>query len=373
MSEFSLVPERQLVFSPGLAATIGLEEAILAQHLQQLFDAGVPQLREGCAWLRVERDYLQRTLPFWSAGDLQRIVGSLADKGVLLVQSGPLHSTDHLLFAFNRGPQGSRPAQAEPPPPAARRGAQRLPADWSPSEDMLQLLGLNHNIPREFALQQLEDFILYWQERGEAAHAWENKFRQHVLGRWRRHQQQAAEAFEVPEALPLDRYWRPSADALEILERGGIERGFVESAIPEFVLYWRERGAPKEINSRFVQHVRLQWHRVSNSLGQRGEPSPIEADWYPCEDVFDILQMSHIDLEFARNLLPEFIVYWRDSGQAHASWNTKFLQHVKHQWARRHQMEQTGRQHGGHQGADFAGRTRDRSIEQDLTDTSWAD
>ncbi|MFT7177627.1 MAG: hypothetical protein ACJAUG_003642, partial [Halioglobus sp.] len=35
MSESSLVPERQLVFSPGLAATIGLEEAILLQHLQE--------------------------------------------------------------------------------------------------------------------------------------------------------------------------------------------------------------------------------------------------------------------------------------------------------------------------------------------------
>ena len=38
MSESSLVPERQLVFSPGLAATIGLEEAILLQHLQLQFD-----------------------------------------------------------------------------------------------------------------------------------------------------------------------------------------------------------------------------------------------------------------------------------------------------------------------------------------------
>ena len=34
MSNSSLVPERQLVFSPGLAATIGLEESILLQHLQ---------------------------------------------------------------------------------------------------------------------------------------------------------------------------------------------------------------------------------------------------------------------------------------------------------------------------------------------------
>ena len=38
MSESSLIPERQLSFSPGLAATIGLEETILLQHLRALFD-----------------------------------------------------------------------------------------------------------------------------------------------------------------------------------------------------------------------------------------------------------------------------------------------------------------------------------------------
>ena len=43
MHESSLVPERQLVFSPGLAATIGLEEAILlqAELLELLLDAEV--------------------------------------------------------------------------------------------------------------------------------------------------------------------------------------------------------------------------------------------------------------------------------------------------------------------------------------------
>ncbi len=101
MSESSFVPERQLVFSPGLAATIGLEEAILLQHLQAQFDQGAPQHRSGFAWLRVERDYLLRSLPFWSAVDLHRILRNLVDKGVLLVDSPPIHSEDHLVYALN--------------------------------------------------------------------------------------------------------------------------------------------------------------------------------------------------------------------------------------------------------------------------------
>ena len=58
MSNSSLVPERQLVFSPGLAATIGLEESILLQHLQALFEHRHAQERDNYAWLSVERDFL---------------------------------------------------------------------------------------------------------------------------------------------------------------------------------------------------------------------------------------------------------------------------------------------------------------------------
>ena len=84
MSDSSIVPERQLVFSPGLAATIGLEEAVLLQHLHALFEHRPAELRKGHAWLNVEREFLLGTLPFWSTEDLQRITRSLADKGVLL-------------------------------------------------------------------------------------------------------------------------------------------------------------------------------------------------------------------------------------------------------------------------------------------------
>ncbi len=384
MTESSLVPEQPLVFSPGLAATIGLEEAILLQKLHALFAHREAQLRQGYAWLRVERGFLLRQLPFWEPADLHRIVRSLVDKGVLLVESPPLHSAEELLFALNEpaggnaAPAGQRRVQPHPQQapvaPPTRRSAGQLPANWAPSEDLLQLLGLNHNIPRQFALDQLEDFIFYWRERGEISHAWENKFRQHVTSAWRRHQQQQAEAFRA-KPTPLTNAWRPSEDAVDIMTRGGVDRTFIEDAIPEFVLYWRERGdAPRELNTRFIQHIRLQWARYTASVGRGGEPAPISDDWQPAEDVYDILRMSHIDEDFARGLLPEFIVYWRDSGQVHTSWNSKFLQHVKFHWAKQHQMQQAGHSHDRRQpGSHSTGRTRDRSLADDLSDTSWAD
>ncbi|MEZ5503123.1 MAG: DnaT-like ssDNA-binding domain-containing protein [Halioglobus sp.] len=375
MSDFSLMPERQLVFSPLLAATIGLEEAILLQHLQPLFEQQAAQVRNGYAWLSIERSYLLRTLPFWSIEDLHRISRSLADKGVLLIDSPPLLTTERLVFALNEpAPTAASAPAAAPPTELVRRSATLLPQNWSPSEDLLQLLALNHTIPRQFALEQLEDFIFYWRERGETNHAWENRFRQHVITAWRRHQQDRAEAFRVPQPTVLDNQWRPSADAMDILERGEIDGDFIEQAIPEFILYWRERGtSPKELNSKFIQHIRIQWAKFTSSLEHSTEPKRITEQWQPAEDVFDILRLSHIDTAFARSLLPEFIVYWRDSNQAHTSWNSKFLQHVKYHWAKRHQIEQAGLSHAGQQGTGSTGRTRDRSLQQDLTDTSWAE
>jgi hypothetical protein len=374
MSDFSLIPERQLVFSPMLAATLGLEEAILLQHLQQLFEHHDARVRGGFAWLTVERSFLLRTLPFWSAEDLHRISRRLADQGVLLIESPPLLASEQLVFALNEPVQQHKPAPQPQPAAPVRRSAALLPLHWSPSEDLLQLLSLNHNIPRQFALDQLEDFIFYWRERGEASHAWENKFRQHVIGLWRRHQQNQAEAFRTPEAGKLDSSWRPSEDALEIMDRAGVSRDFIEEAIPEFILYWRERGAtPKELNSKFIQHIRIQWARYNSSLEHSTEPKRISEDWQPSEDVFDILHLSHIERDFAHSLLPEFIVYWRDSNQAHTSWNSKFIQHVKYHWAKRHNIEQAGHRHARQQGQGATGRTRDRSLEQDLTDTSWAE
>ncbi len=171
MSDSSFIPERQLLFSPALAATIGLEEAILLQHLKDLFLHRQAENRHGYAWLTIEREWLLDTLPFWSAIDLHRVSKSLADKGVVLIGSPPLHESEMLLFAINEtqssGDKDTAGSRRSRNPDHKPRGSAGLISDqWSPSEDLLQLLLLNHNIPRQFELDQLEDFIFYWRERG---------------------------------------------------------------------------------------------------------------------------------------------------------------------------------------------------------------
>lgn len=428
-----LVPERMLVFSPALAATIGLEEAILLHQLHDLVVSGCAvdgtarnavSGRADQAWHAVEGATLERLLPFWNRADLQRIAASLAAKGIAQIEPGDVHaraqfrfnlasgaptvtaapvvaasamssparsafSPAHPVFAPERSAAPAHTADAcaaaepdahahhadiHPAKNTSVRGASLLPSNWQPQADTLQLLALK-NIPRQFAIEQLEEFVLYWRERGKAEYAWDNKFRKHVIERWQRSQQQTGAA-ELPAATP-DSVWYPSVDALQILERTGISRQFIEDTIPEFVLYWRERGDNTGTwNSKFIAHIRRQWARYSNALEHDQEPRPIAANWQPSEDVYDILRMANIDIAFACELLPEFILFWRDAGTPQRSWNTKFLQHVKYQWATRHHL--TGANRAGYSlssggsSASGAAAAAPASAFERLTDRSWA-
>jgi len=375
----SLIPERTLIISPTLATTIGLEEAVLLQLLEDSAAFCVPLQRQNRHWYSLNTPQLQALLPFWSLQDLQRIACSLRDKGIILLDDDLLTRAEQLLFALSdqlptpAEPATSTPATSPPlmPPTATRNGgACLLTQQWQPQEDLLQILSLNHAIPREFALAQLEDFIFYWHDRREISHSWPNKFRQHVLKQWRFHQSQQAQS---ARAIPIaqGQQWSPSPEALEILQRSQINNEFIQDAVPEFILYWRERGeASSSWNSKFVAHIRRQWAIYTKTLELDYEPREIAINWQPSEDVYDILRLANIDLEFARQQVAEFVLFWRDTREIKRSWNTKFLQHAKYKWATRHHM---GQHYAGQQIADGSGRQDAKSTFEHLTDRSWAE
>ncbi|MFA7555250.1 MAG: DnaT-like ssDNA-binding domain-containing protein [Spongiibacteraceae bacterium] len=389
----SLIPERPIVISPSLATTIGLEEAVLLQVLNDVSTLSPATEKGSYHWFKIQLNELQKLLPFWEHSTLQRISDSLKDKGVILIESPPLTSCGHLSFAMNEAvsnhadharailntPAPERPThnthrEARQRPPLAQRtpsrGAGLLPKSWYPDEDLLQLLALNHNIPRDFALQQREDFVLYWHDRQQVSHSWPSKFRQHVLKEWRFHQSRQAVSAQQAPTKDLSADWSPSPDAMEILNRSEINPEFIADAIPEFVLYWRERGeAHSTWNSKFIAHIRRQWAKYTKAMELDYEPREIAANWQPNEDVYDILKLATIDIDFARQLVPEFVLFWRDTKQIHRSWNTKFLQHAKYQWATRHQM---GQHYAGQQLSNRSSDTGRKSTFDLLTDRSWA-
>ena len=363
----SLIPERQLVISPSLAATIGLEEATLLQVLSDAsqFLSGQPQ--QGYVWFDWLQMDLDNLLPFWDQTTRQRVFNSLRDKGIILI-NGSRFAMNEANSTNNTSSHTAELKSQLVTKKLNRRGASPMTQNWQPDEDLLQLLKMNHRIPTDFALQQREDFVLYWCERGQVSHSWSSKFRQHVLKEWRHHQSREASQ-QANNSLTTE--WQPSDDAIEILTRAGISRDFIEDAVPEFVLYWRERGeASGTWNSRFIAHIRRQWAKYNQTLILDYEPRPIEADWQPNEDVYDILRLANIDLAFARQLVPEFVLFWRDTKEIQRSWNTKFLQHVKYQWATRHQMEQ---RYAGQPVSHQSANRENPSAFQQLTDRSWAE
>jgi hypothetical protein len=214
MPQPGAIPDTQLVFSAELAQTLGLEEAVLVQQLHGLYRHLPATRSDGLAWLHVSTAYLRQLMPFWNDADFQRIGQSLEAQGLLHIDHQRA-SAGSLLYALagalrselpaaaagpardtaaTDAPPGGRPETSRPPAPRsgqrpARGEGQPLPPDFTPSEDMLELLERFHSVPRAFALQQAEDFILYWRERGSAGHAWQNKFKQHVLFHWARYQQ----------------------------------------------------------------------------------------------------------------------------------------------------------------------------------------
>jgi hypothetical protein len=273
---------------------------------------------------------------------------------------------------------------------------------WQPSLDGLNRLQ-QHGIPDSYSLAKLDEFILQARENNNNRNDWNTQFFRYIKKHWvytqtdaHKKQQRLAEKAsfstqhtQAPdrqerfqarreEAGPIAQQWQPSLDAQQILQRAGIDPQFIQDSIAEFVLYWQERGdAHKTWNTKFIQHVRQQWARYSSSLEHSSVPTRIGDDWQPDNDCYDILVMAHIDRHYAQGLIGEFVLYWRDSNQLQTSWNSKFLQYVKQQWARQlNQSPQIGGQanagsQSGTQSNSEPGYATAAASRQRLTDTDW--
>ena len=392
----SLIPETPLLFYPQLAAALGLEEAVMVQSLKAFLTHAEAENQHGFAWCEVNADKLLHALPFWQTADIQRITNNLREQGILLIGAQTFQVGERFRFAINErdsnaistqasknpehntalslAPLKPTPANSIPVSPAPAQRPQAITKGWQPESDLLAQLA-QYGIPQAFALEQIGEFVTYWTERNEPRYSWGSRYLKHVLRLWRKQETRSA---RQSKEVAMSEGWQPSADAMDILTvSAGINRNFVEDAIPEFILYWQERGTNSSTwNSRFIQHIKRQWASYTHTLQMDTTPRPISNDWHPDETVFDILKMGNIDRQFAQNLVPEFIIYWRDSGHLVSSWNTKFLQFAKKQWAYTHQQAvntaATMTQSHGKQRPDRPSSTRHRNIADELSDRSWA-
>jgi hypothetical protein len=408
-----LIADKTLVFSPALAATIGLEEAIALTWLND-----IAQAMGGIQW-HINNDQVREVLSFWDDQKIRLVLRNLHEKGLLKLISPLFPDAPQLIFCFanssheqassqpmqtprvaNQQSAQQQPSFQQPsfqqPVPQQASSKQPMEQQWQPTRDGLNRLQ-QHGIPDSYSLSKLDEFILQARENGNNRNDWNTQFFRFIKKHWvytqtdaHKKQQRIAEkaAFNTnhaqapdrqerfqarrEEAGPIAQQWQPSLDAQQILQRAGIDPQFIQDSIPEFVLYWQERGdAHKTWNTKFIQHVRQQWARYSSSLQHSSIPTRIGDDWKPDNDCYDILAMAHIDVQYAKSLIGEFVMYWRDSNQLQTSWNSKFLQYVKLQWARQlNQGSQLGGKYAKSGTAQSSNSTASASLDQ-LLDNDW--
>ena len=201
--------------------------------------------------------------------------------------------------------------------------------NFYPSEDLVKQ-ACNLGIEEDFLGDQLPSFNLFWKGKDLKPHLKESKFLQYALKNWR--EKEKIEYQESKKVL-IDSNWRPSEDAISILKNKDINDSFIESLLPEFILFWKEKRIKSNSwNSTFLNHVKKQWARKNFKLDSDKENHPMSKNWAPSEDCMKVLEVTNIPVDFIESKLPEFRLYWIDAGEISTNWNNKFINFVKNSW-----------------------------------------
>lgn len=141
-----------------------------------------------------------------------------------------------------------------------------IDSSWRPSDAVYQLLA-QHNIPREFIEEQVPEFVLYWQERGQQNHSWGSKFAKHVMHEFREYEIRKAKQQAVKPAVAITEDWKPSNKATDFLLKMGMTQAFIDECTASFILFWLETGALHNTwNSKFVWHCQYHWNQQHRAI-----------------------------------------------------------------------------------------------------------
>lgn len=128
----------------------------------------------------------------------------------------------------------------------------------------------------------------------------------------------------------------PSEDLVKQACNLGIEEDFLGDQLPSFNLFWKGKDLKPHLKeSKFLQYALKNWREKEKIEYQESKKVLIDKNWQPSEDAKSILKGLEIGDSFIENLLPEFILFWKEKRIKSNSWNSTFLNHAKKQWARK--------------------------------------
>ncbi|MEW5249206.1 DnaT-like ssDNA-binding domain-containing protein [Microbulbifer sp. 2201CG32-9] len=324
-----LLPERPLSISPALAATLGLEEAVLLTALGDLLPFLPAESHPGRDWYSADARQLQLQLPFWQPVDIQRIATSLRNQGALLLGAAPYGESGLLKFALpgDYAPGDSRARQIPPVAAPSSRSANTIAPNWQPDQETLARIA-QLGVPEHFVREQLPEFVTYWRERGQPRHSFGALFLKQVKTKW--------EAFRATaqrkQPLPAD--WRPVDETLRKLADEGVPSTFVQRALQRFRDYHSSSGKQSiSWDLEFNDWVMEDWEKQDTPFIEKRRPAAMTRDWQPSEHTWEQLRRLAINPSFAAELLPEFIYKWLERGGHSARWGELFIEYAREEWA----------------------------------------
>ncbi|WP_288132544.1 DnaT-like ssDNA-binding domain-containing protein [Microbulbifer sp.] len=325
-----LLPERPLSISPTLAATVGLEEAVLLTALGDLLPFLPAESHPGRDWYVAEGEQLEQLLPFWQPADIQRVATSLRNQGALLLGAAPYGGSSILKFAL---PETGAPASNTAPPArmASRqqtvRSANTIGPNWTPDNETLARIS-QLGVPEHFVREQIPEFVTYWRDRGESRHSFGSLFLKQVKSKW--------EAFRATQGRkqPLPQDWHPDQGTLSKLADEGVPSTFVRRCMQRFVEYHRKSGKQSvSWDLEFNDWVTEDWEQQETPFIEKRKPVAMVRDWQPSEHTWEQLRRLAINPSFAAELLPEFIYKWLERGGHSARWGELFIEYAREEWA----------------------------------------
>ncbi|MCH1526316.1 MAG: hypothetical protein L7S66_02795, partial [SAR86 cluster bacterium] len=127
----------------------------------------------------------------------------------------------------------------------------KITSEWNPSKEAIEILQMSQ-IEEDFYYKKLQEFKLYWIERGQERNNWNTSYIDYIRREW-------AKEKSSNKGLPyvLDTNWTPSDDVFDILELSEISKESASRYLREFILYWKENGSAFTTwNSKFIEHVK---------------------------------------------------------------------------------------------------------------------
>ena len=312
-----------LSFSKDAAKTLGLSEAVVLETIKTKIQSQNN--------LFIELDSVLEETIFWDEKKTITLISKLQLRGLVNFDKDKKRISLILSKKKIKDTNVDKKGFGE-------RTESFMEKNWEPDAALIDQAS-EYGISKSFVLSQLDDFIHLHREKSDTSYSWGIKFLRFVIKKWR---SQEISDIKQLKRKPIDQSWQPDEEAIEILTKAGISKEFIKNEIPEFILYWSEKGDVSDTwNSKFIGQVRRQWAKTQHLIDNSELPEPISSDWKPNQDFYEVLALTEIDKTFADSVLNEFILYWKETGQAHNSWNSKFFQHVKYQWQRQQGFNQS--------------------------------